>query len=120
MEGAPLCGRQRIAASRSDRLCRRNFHREDSDLAARNAKVTSFDISFVDPRHDPSTVRVIDLFPRQTTHTIKTGGMNRADELCFDPRDELVLVATDAESRSHSFPLTAAHDDLEARNEHHR
>src|SRR5262249_41018747 len=45
-----------------------------------------------------SQVKVIDLFSQQTTHVIGTGGSNRADELCFDPRDQLVMVANDAES----------------------
>jgi hypothetical protein len=46
----------------------------------------------------PSQVRVIDLFSQQTTHTINTLGMYRADELCVDPRDNLVMVANDAET----------------------
>ena len=46
----------------------------------------------------PSQIKVIDLFSQQTTHVIPTGGVNRADELCFDPRDQLVLMANDAES----------------------
>jgi hypothetical protein len=44
-----------------------------------------------------STVKVIDLFSGKTTHVINTGGTFRADELCVDPRDHLVLVANDAE-----------------------
>ena len=39
----------------------------------------------------------VDLFSQQTTHTINTGGMYRADELCVDPRDNLVMIANDAE-----------------------
>src|SRR5271168_5105714 len=46
----------------------------------------------------PSQVKVIDLFSDKTTHVIGTGGVNRADELCFDPRDQLVVIANDAES----------------------
>ncbi|HUH85212.1 MAG TPA: hypothetical protein VLX85_11415 [Stellaceae bacterium] len=46
----------------------------------------------------PSEVKVIDLFSQKTTDVIFTGGVNRADELCFDPRDKLVLVANDAET----------------------
>jgi hypothetical protein len=47
----------------------------------------------------PSQVKVIDLFDGgKTTHVINTGGVNRADELCFDPRDQLVMMANDAES----------------------
>ena len=45
-----------------------------------------------------STIKVIDLFTGKTTHVINTGGVNRADELCFDPRDQLVMMANDAES----------------------
>jgi hypothetical protein len=45
-----------------------------------------------------STVKVIDLFTQKTTHVIPTLGNFRADELCFDPRDQLVVVANDAET----------------------
>ena len=47
---------------------------------------------------------MIDLFSQKTTHVIFTGGVNRADELCFDPRDQLVLVANDAET---PFPFVS-------------
>src|SRR5271163_5164715 len=47
---------------------------------------------------DSSAVKVIDLFTQKTTHVINTGGNARADELCFDPRDQLVFVANDAET----------------------
>jgi hypothetical protein len=33
-----------------------------------------------------------------TTHVINTGGTKQADELCPDPRDNLVLMANDADS----------------------
>jgi hypothetical protein len=45
-----------------------------------------------------SSVKVIDLFNQQLTHTILTGGKKRADELCHDPRHHLVLMANDADS----------------------
>jgi hypothetical protein len=45
-----------------------------------------------------STIKVIDLFSGKTTHVINTGGKFRADELCLDPRDHLVLMANDAET----------------------
>ena len=51
-----------------------------------------------------STVKVIDLASQQTTHVIDTHGANRADELCWDPRDNLVLIANDAES---PFPFVS-------------
>src|SRR6266850_2620665 len=40
-----------------------------------------------------SSVKVIDLFSQQLTHTINTNGTARADELCLDPRHHLVMVA---------------------------
>jgi len=50
----------------------------------------------------PSSVKVVDLKTGGVTHTILTGtttpgfgGTRRADELCWDPRDKLVLVAND-------------------------
>jgi hypothetical protein len=52
----------------------------------------------------PSMVKVIDLFSQATTHVIFTGGVDRADEMCFDPRDQLALVANDAET---PFPWTS-------------
>lgn len=47
-----------------------------------------------------STVKVIDLTSQQTTHVISTGGAARADELCWNPRDHLILVANDADAPS--------------------
>jgi hypothetical protein len=49
----------------------------------------------------PSSVKVVDLKTGGITHTILTGttgrfaGTKRADELCWDPSDHLVLVAND-------------------------
>jgi hypothetical protein len=45
-----------------------------------------------------STIKVIDLRSQQTTHVINTGGLKRADELCYDPRDHLIMMANDAET----------------------
>ena len=46
----------------------------------------------------PSAVKVINLFNRQTTHVIPTGGVNRTDEGCLDSRDGVTLWANNAES----------------------
>jgi hypothetical protein len=46
----------------------------------------------------PSSVKVIDLFSQKLTHTISTGGSARADEMCWDPRDHLLMVANNADS----------------------
>ena len=57
-----------------------------------------------------STIKVINLFNRQTTHVINTGGKNRADELCLDPRDNVVLMANDAEVTLSIRDLHIHHD----------
>jgi hypothetical protein len=45
-----------------------------------------------------STVKVINIASRQITDIIPTGGAERADEGAFDPVDQVVLIANDAES----------------------
>jgi hypothetical protein len=45
-----------------------------------------------------SRIQVIDLKTGQVTHTIDNGGNRRADELCVDPQDHVVLVANDDDS----------------------
>jgi hypothetical protein len=45
-----------------------------------------------------STIKVINLISGVTTDVINTGGKKRADELCFDPDDQLVMMANDAET----------------------
>jgi hypothetical protein len=45
-----------------------------------------------------STVKIIDLASGGVVKTISTGGTKRADELCFDSRDKLILIANDADA----------------------
>jgi hypothetical protein len=46
----------------------------------------------------PSSIKVINLFNRQTTHNIQTGGVNRTDEMCVNPRSGgLVMAANNAD-----------------------
>jgi len=47
------------------------------------------------PATQTSRVQVIDLKTGKVTHTIDTGGQRRADELCEDPQQHVVLVAND-------------------------
>jgi len=42
-------------------------------------------------------VKVIDLNNNSLVATIATGGVARADELCYDPKDHIILIANDAE-----------------------
>lgn len=48
--------------------------------------------------HTRSTVKVIDIATRQIVDTISTGGQNRADEMAWDPRNQVLLVANDADT----------------------
>jgi hypothetical protein len=43
----------------------------------------------------PSSVKVLDLKTGDTKATISTGGIGRADELCYNPVSDVVLVAND-------------------------
>jgi len=43
----------------------------------------------------PSSVKVLDLKTGVTKATISTGGTGRADELCFNPVSDVVLIAND-------------------------
>jgi hypothetical protein len=45
-----------------------------------------------------STVKVMSLVNGTLTNTISTGGQFRADEMCFDPVDNLVMVTNNADS----------------------
>jgi hypothetical protein len=45
-----------------------------------------------------STVKVLDYPSGTVLHTIPTNGLDRADEMCWDPDDHLALVANDADS----------------------
>ena len=56
----------------------------------------------LDSRHElwagdgDSTVKVIDLRSGQIVRSISTGGVNRADEIAFDQRDHVIIIANDA------------------------
>ena len=50
------------------------------------------------PATQTSRILVIDLKTQQVTDTIDNGGNRRADELCEDPQDHVVLVANDDDS----------------------
>src|SRR5579863_996339 len=45
-----------------------------------------------------STIKVFDAFSGSLITVIKTGGTSRADELCWDPKDHLVMMANDADT----------------------
>jgi DNA-binding beta-propeller fold protein YncE len=44
-----------------------------------------------------STLKVIDLKTMKVTDTIKTGGESRADELAYDPKDQVIAIANNAD-----------------------
>jgi len=44
-----------------------------------------------------STVKVVDLTTKSIKNSINTGGKKRADEIAYDPTDDVILVANDSE-----------------------
>jgi hypothetical protein len=63
----------------------------------------------------PSSVKVFNLSTGARTHVIFTGGVTpgldgvaRADELCFDPRDHLVMVANNADPTPYASIIATA------------
>lgn len=44
-----------------------------------------------------STVKVIDLATKSVTASISTGGKRRSDDVAYDPKDKIVMVANDAD-----------------------
>jgi DNA-binding beta-propeller fold protein YncE len=60
-----------------------------------------------------STVKVIDLHSRQIIDEIDTGGAKRADEIAYDPQDEIILVTNNEESPPYaSFIAAETHEIL--------
>jgi DNA-binding beta-propeller fold protein YncE len=47
---------------------------------------------------DCSTVKIFDFATGNLVNVVNTGGQARADELCYDPRDHLVMIANDADN----------------------
>jgi DNA-binding beta-propeller fold protein YncE len=45
-----------------------------------------------------STVKLIDLSSRTIVATLRTGGMKRADEMAYDPQDQLLVVTNGSET----------------------
>src|SRR5579863_9972133 len=54
-------------------------------------------VSDYDAANGGGVVKVIDLNSGLTTHVIPTGGVGRAGSLCYDPNDNVLLVANDSE-----------------------
>jgi|GEM_PF-440991 len=44
-----------------------------------------------------STVKIIDYKSGNVLNVVNTGGSQRADELCFDPKDDVVMIANDGD-----------------------
>jgi DNA-binding beta-propeller fold protein YncE len=50
------------------------------------------------PPGKKSTVKVFDLASKSLVANISTGGNHRADELAYDPADQIILIANDADT----------------------
>lgn len=70
---------------------------KSNDNAGPNGVVTVNNGKEVWAGDGDSTVKVIDVKSMKIVDTIKTGGKNRADELAYDPKDSVFIVANDAD-----------------------
>lgn len=74
------------------------------ELGARSAgrvlRVVTEQLKQVRVGDNPGLIKVIDLTqnPPGAVATINTGGVNRAGEIAYDPKDGVVVVANDADS----------------------
>jgi len=70
----------------------------NNDTSGPNGVVVVHDRDEVWAGDGDSTVKVIDLRTDSIVKSISTGGTARADELAYDQRDKLILVANDADT----------------------
>lgn len=68
-----------------------------SDTSGPDGLVTTFSNRELWAGDGDSTVKVIDLAKGQIVATISTGGKFRADEMSYDPKDNIILVANNAD-----------------------
>ena len=70
----------------------------DNDHSGPNGVVAVHDRDEVWAGDGNSTVKVIDLRTDSIVKTVSTGGTARADEIAYDQKDKLILVANDADT----------------------
>jgi len=70
----------------------------NNDTSGPNGVVVVHDRDEVWAGDGDSTVKIIDLRTDSIVKSISTGGMARADELAYDQKDKLILVANDADT----------------------
>jgi DNA-binding beta-propeller fold protein YncE len=71
--------------------------RGSNDISGPDGVVTTFSNRELWAGDGDSTVKVIDLTAGKVVATISTGGKNRADEMSFDPKDNILMVANNAD-----------------------
>jgi len=69
----------------------------NNDTAGPNGVVTDAQGNVGWAGDGDSTLKAFDINTMQVTATVSTGGKKRADELAYDPGDNLVLIANDAD-----------------------
>ena len=68
-----------------------------NDTSGPDGVVTTFSNRELWAGDGDSTVKVVDLTSNRIVATISTGGKFRADEMAYDPKDNLILVANNAD-----------------------
>jgi len=78
----------------------------DNDSSGPNGVVTVGDEAWVGD--GGSKVQVVDLRTMRIVDTIQTGGKKRADEMDYDPKDHIILVANDADDPPYLTAISTA------------
>src|SRR5207248_2991862 len=68
-----------------------------NDTSGPDGVVTTFSNRELWAGDGDSTVKVVDLTTNSIVATISTGGKFRADEMAYDPKDNVILVANNAD-----------------------
>src|SRR5579859_1820610 len=68
-----------------------------NDTSGPDGVVTTFSGKEVWAGDGDSTVKVVDLVAQKVVATISTGGKFRADEMAYDPKDNILMVANNAD-----------------------
>jgi hypothetical protein len=68
-----------------------------NDTSGPDGVVTTFSNNELWAGDGDSTVKVVDLPASKIVASISTGGKNRADEMAYDPKDNLIMVANNAD-----------------------
>ncbi|HLG71361.1 MAG TPA: hypothetical protein VK009_13120 [Chloroflexota bacterium] len=84
----------------------------DNDTSGPNGVVTDDQGNVAWVGDGDSTLKVVDLNARKVAAVVPTGGQKRADELAYDPKDQVILIANDADDPPFITFIDSAHNNV--------